>query len=226
MMGLQIGQDESRTSRFTNQQSEKTETELVKGLREATNTENLTMIKATSAWPILSNNINFAGKADTQQQVEWQAELMGAPKTERAGRGKQLADLLAANQVNSHMPAVHAKYKLGNTKNHGLVAKWGKHYEAAARWEGFFLFIWKGLQTVETLTEAQKHRSEFMKLASYEELRASFVNNLPEMGALVADLVSTAFNIEGNAVFVAKPLLEANSKPEKRKSPSGIETKT
>ena len=64
-----------------------------------------------------------------------------------------------------------------------------------------------------------------MKLASYEELRASFVNNLQEIGALVAGLGSTAFNIERNAVFVAKPLLEADSKPKKRKSPPGIKTR-
>ena len=65
MMGLQLGQDESRTSRFTNQKPEKIRVELVNGVREATNAENLTMIKATNAWSIFSNNINFAGKADT-----------------------------------------------------------------------------------------------------------------------------------------------------------------
>ena len=76
----------------------------------------------------------------------------------------------------------------------------------------------------ETLAEAQKHGSEFIKLASYEELRSSFVDNPPETGALVAGLGSTAFNVECNAVFVAKSLLEADSKPKKRNSPPGIET--
>ena len=77
----------------------------------------MTAVKATSAWPIFNENINIAGKGGTQEQVEWMAELISAPQKERAGHAKQLTESLVANQVNSHMFAMHAKYKMGNAKN-------------------------------------------------------------------------------------------------------------
>ena len=109
-MGLQLGADETRTSRSNKQKPEKIPQELIKGVRPSTNAENACAIKATDSWPIFTENTNWTGKRDAQEQVEFQAELMSArTEEERAGRATQLAEAFASNQIESHMFAVHAK---------------------------------------------------------------------------------------------------------------------
>ena len=65
-MGLQLGLDETRTKRFGAHEPEKICVELIKGMRQPTNAENTTAIKATNSWPIFKDNIDFPGKDDTQ----------------------------------------------------------------------------------------------------------------------------------------------------------------
>ena len=60
---------------------------------------------------------------------------------ERAGRGEQLANLFAANEILSKMTSVYAKHKTGSTENCQEVEKWGKYFAMASRWGGFFLFM-------------------------------------------------------------------------------------
>ena len=48
-MGLQLGLGESRTKRSKTQKPEKISVELINGVRQSTNAENMTAIKATNA---------------------------------------------------------------------------------------------------------------------------------------------------------------------------------
>ena len=70
LMGLELGLDETRTKLSGTQKPEKICAELIKGVRQSVNAENTTAIKATNTWLIFNVNINFAGKDDTQEQVE------------------------------------------------------------------------------------------------------------------------------------------------------------
>ena len=113
-------------------------------MRESINSGNATDIAATTNWKMFANNIDFPGKADPQQLVEWMCELIDVSEDERAGRGKQLASLFAANEIHSKMTAVHVKHKTGSTKDRAEVAKWGEyllHDGLAGGRGGFFLFL-------------------------------------------------------------------------------------
>ena len=113
-------------------------------MRESSNSENTTAVAATINGKSFANNIDFSGKADPQQQVEWMRELFDVPEEERVERGKQLANLFAADEILAKMTALHAKHKTGDTKDRAAVAKWGMFYAMASRWEACFLFMGRG----------------------------------------------------------------------------------
>ena len=89
----------------------------------------------------------------------------------------------------------------------------------ASRGGGFFLSMWEDLQKVESLTKTHKLESDFMNLATYDDLRQSLVEFLPELGALVSSMGCTAFDVVRGAGLVLKPLLVAEA-PKKRKKPT------
>ena len=96
---------------------EKVSQELITAVRESINSDTTTAIATTTNWKMLANKIGFLGKADPQQLIEWTCELSDMPEDERAGRGKQLANLFTANEIHSKMTAVHATHKTGSTKD-------------------------------------------------------------------------------------------------------------
>jgi hypothetical protein len=186
---------------------------LITGIRESTNAENSAMVEATNYLDIFKNNIDYAGKADAQQHVEYMCELMDVPNNERAGRAKQMAELFVANQIKSKMDPVHKQ--LGSApKNRVKVSDWAKFYTKASRWEAFFVFIWEGLQGIDTLSKEQKSGSDFIGLKSYELLKLSFIDNEPEVGPYVSMVGCKHF--EHMLIFDVPPPPEI-SKPKKRK---------
>jgi hypothetical protein len=210
LMGLQVREETAKKSkRFTHQKPEKIDPNSIAGIRQSTNGENTCLIAATNSWALFNKNIDYSGKDDPQQMVEFMAEIMAVPEEQRAGRAKQHAELYVANQIKSKMGAVHSRYNQSTAKNREKVSDWAKYYSRCSRWEAFFLFVWEGLQNVPTLTIAQRSGSDFMKLPSFEQLRVSFVNSLDDMGAIVSGIGSEVFDVERNFAGMHKPVRAA-----------------
>ena len=216
MLGLPVKDAGQKTSsKRTAWKPEAINPNLIQGIRQSTNSENKAMIDATNNLEIFNKNIDYSGKADVQQMVEYMAEIMDVPDDERAGRAKQQAELFVANQMKSKMEPVHRQYGNGTAKSRDKVSDWAKHYSRASRWEAFFLFVWEGLQGSDTLSRAQKSGSEFIGIKTYELLKLSFIQMQPEVGPFVSMVGCKHFE---HMVFieVEKP---AVVKPKKRPRP-------
>jgi hypothetical protein len=211
--GLVVGKDDAtRCTRFTTQKPEQIREDLIIGVREATNAENASAIKATNSWPIFVNNIDWTGKDDAQMQVEFMCELMSPSSSEeRAGRATQLAELFVADQVKSKMTPVLAKYKNSSASFRKQVAVWAKYYTISSRWEAFFLFLFHHLKDRADLSHDEKLGSQFMNMKTYDELRFSFVDKMPELGILAENEGMEAFNILRDAWSVPQPVSDART---------------
>ena len=222
MLGLPVSETTAKkASKRQGQKPERIDPNLISGIRESTNAENKSMIEATNSLEIFNKNIDYSGKADVQQMVEFMAQIMDVPEDQRAGRAKQQAELYVANQMKSKMEAVHRQYTGGTAKNREKVSDWAKHYSRCSRWEAFFLFVWEGLQIVATLTPAQKSGSNFLGIKTYDLLRLSFLECLPEMGAFVSGIGCEYFAVDRGIKGMHKPTASASlpAKPKKRKTP-------
>jgi hypothetical protein len=230
MFGLQLGADETRATRFTTQKAEKIAEDLIIGVREASNAENACAINASKSWLLFVNNIDWTGKDDTQMQIEYMCELMSpTTKEARAGRATQLAELYVANQVKSKMTPVHAKFKNSNAKFRQQVSEWAKFYTTCSRWEAFFLFVYPHLKDRKDVSREKKLGADFMNLKTYDELRKSFVDDLPEFGNLVESMGMEAFHLLREASSVPQPVSEAtrpaqNKTAKKRKRATAPKT--
>ena len=210
MFGLPVGDpNNTKKSKRSAWKPERIEPNFIVGIRESTNAEKNAMVDATNYLEIFNKNIDYSGKADVQQMVEFMAQIMDVPDDERAGRAKQMAELFVANQMKSKMEPVLRQHGNGTAKSRDTVSDWAKHYSRASRWEAFFLFVWEGLQGNKTLSTAQKSGSDFVGLKTYELLRLSFLSMLPEVGPFVSMVGCKHFEhtvfIEVEPPAVAKP---------------------
>jgi hypothetical protein len=85
------------------------------------------------------------------------------------------------------------------------VSDWAKFYTTCSRWEAFFLFVYPHLKDRKELSREKKLGADFMKMKTYDELRASFVDVLPELGALAESKGMEAFQLLREASSVPQP---------------------